>query len=68
MKQLEDIGLSTLWTLRKKKEIFDVATGMIYGVASFSSWSKSICDSKTNIMRIRGPRRQMPPFEGENHQ
>lgn len=55
MKQLEEIGLSILWTLRKKKEISDVATGMIYGVASFSSWTKSMCDSKTSIMRIIGP-------------
>jgi hypothetical protein len=32
----------------------DVATGMNYGVASFSSWSKSTCNPKTGLVRIRG--------------
>lgn len=37
-----------------EKDDFDVATGVKYGVASFSSCSKSICDPKSSIMRNRG--------------
>jgi hypothetical protein len=44
---------------RKEKKIkndFDVTTDVNYGVASFSSWTKSIiCNPKTSTMRIGGP-------------
>ena len=33
----------------KKKDGFDIATGVNYGVASSSSWSKSICNPETDI-------------------
>ena len=33
---------------------FNVVIGMKYGVASFSSWSKFICNPKTGFTRIRG--------------
>lgn len=39
---------------------------MIYGVAPFLSWSKSICDPDMGIMRIGGLRRLLPSFEGEH--
>jgi len=39
----------------RKKDDFDVATGVNYGVASFSGWSKSIWDPVMGITRIRGP-------------
>ena len=38
----------------RKTEILDGATDVNYGV-SFLIWSKSICNSKTGIMRDRGP-------------
>ena len=39
---------------------------IIYGVdASFSSWSKSICISKTGVRRIIEPKDLLPPFKGE---
>ena len=37
----------------RKKDDSAVATGMQYGVASFSSWSRSVCNLETGIMRIR---------------
>ena len=40
---------------KEKKDNSDVATNVYYVVALFSSWFKSICDSKTGITRIRGP-------------
>ena len=39
----------------RKNDRFDVATTMNYGVASFLSWSKSICNPKMGIMRKRVP-------------
>lgn len=39
---------------KKKKDDSDVATGVKYGVASFSSWSKSICNLEIDFSRIRG--------------
>jgi hypothetical protein len=47
----------------KKKEDFDVATGMV-GVAWILSWSKSKCNPETSITRTRGP--PMLAFEGEH--
>ena len=38
----------------RKKDDSDVATGGNYGVASFSSWSKSTCNFEMGITRIRG--------------
>ena len=54
------LNLDTMSTLcifckERKGDNVDVAIGMNYGVASFFSWFKSICNPKTNIMRIRGP-------------
>ena len=40
---------------RKKKDDSNVVTGMNYGVASFLSWSTSICNHETSISRIRVP-------------
>ena len=39
---------------KRKNDGDDVAKGVDYGVASFSSWSKSICNPVTCIRRIRG--------------
>jgi hypothetical protein len=44
----------------------NVVNSVNNGVASFSSWSKSIANSKTGILRIRGLRRPQPPFKGEH--
>ena len=41
--------------LGKEKDDSGVATGVNYGVASFSSWSKSGCNLDTGIMRIIEP-------------
>ena len=41
-------------TLERKKDDSDVATGVNYGVTSFSSWAKSIYNPKMGITRIRG--------------
>jgi hypothetical protein len=38
----------------RKKVDFDVATNVKYGVASFFSWFKSICNEETGITRIGG--------------
>jgi hypothetical protein len=50
----------------RKKEIrkdkFNVTTGMNYGVASFLSWSKSICNPEIGIIEIRGPLRSNASF------
>jgi hypothetical protein len=39
----------------RKKDDYGVAISAHYGVASFSSWSKVICNPDTGIARIRGP-------------
>ena len=39
----------------RKEDDSDVATSANHGVASFSSWSNSICDPETIMTRIRGP-------------
>ena len=39
---------------KEKKDDSNVDTFVNYGVASFSSWSKSICNLETNVMIIRG--------------
>ena len=39
---------------------------MNYGVASFLSLSRSICNSKHALQELEGPQRLLlPPFEGE---
>jgi hypothetical protein len=38
-----------------KKDDFHVITNMTYGVASYLSWSKCICNPKMDIMKIGGP-------------
>ena len=48
------------------KDEFNVASSVNNGVALFSSWSKSIVNSKTGILRIRGLWRLQPPFKGEH--
>jgi hypothetical protein len=40
---------------RGKKENSNVATGAIYGVASFSSWFKHVRDSEMGITRMKAP-------------
>ena len=47
--------MSKFCTRNEKERKKDVATGMKYGVASFSSWSKSTCNPKTCMPRIREP-------------
>ena len=52
----------------RKKDVFNVATSVDYGVASVSSWSESICYPETDITTIistifRGPPRLLPPFK-----
>ena len=47
----------------RKKDDFDVATIVKYGVASFSSWSKSICNGEMGITRIGGPRMNIAFFQ-----
>jgi hypothetical protein len=39
---------------RRKKDNSDVSTSISYGVASFLSWSKSICNPETGIMKVKG--------------
>lgn len=41
------------WKKETKKDDFDVGTKVNYGVALFLSWSKSMCNLTTDIMRIR---------------
>ena len=48
------ISPNLAYLVARKKDGSDVATGMKFGVVSFSSWSKSICNLETGIMRIRG--------------
>ena len=40
-------------------------TSVNYGVASSSSWSKSMCYPETGITRIRGAQRLLPPWNCE---
>ena len=51
---------------KRRKIRSNVDTNVNYGVASFLSWSKSICNSKKGITRIRRPQRLLSPFEGEH--
>jgi hypothetical protein len=44
----------------------DVATGVNYGVASSSSWSKSAYNPKKVSRELEGPQRLLPPFKGEH--
>ena len=41
----------------RKKDDFDIATGVNCGATSFSSWSESVCNPETGNTIIRGPRR-----------
>ena len=55
---LEDVCVKQTWKFdnqKRKKGDFNFATGVNYGVASFSSWSKSICNLIMGIMRFKGP-------------
>jgi hypothetical protein len=48
--------MNKMWYMsRWKKDDSNVAIGVNYGVASSSSWSNSICNLETGIMRIRDP-------------
>jgi hypothetical protein len=47
---------------KEKKDNSDVLTGVNYGVASFSSWSKSICNPKIGGTRIRGSPKTIASF------
>ena len=60
-----DMEIDLLYLLQKKDD-YDVATGMNYGVGSFLSWSKFICNSKTRITRNRRPLMIIAFFEGEH--
>ena len=53
-------------TLERKEDDSDVAIGVNYGGTPFSSWSKFICNPEMGIIRIRGLRRPLPPYEGED--
>ena len=61
---------ATCWTHKeeKKKDDSDVAIGVNYGVASWSSWCKSTCNPETGITRTSRPLpwRLLPPFKGEH--
>ena len=53
----------TWWKKKKeKKDDTDAATGVSYGVASFSSWSKSICNPQMGFTRIRRPPKTIASF------
>ena len=39
----------------RKNDNSDIANDVNYGVASFLSWWKSVCNPETGITRIRGP-------------
>ena len=52
----------------RKKDDFDVATSVKYSVASFSSWSKFICNEETGITRIKGVPMNIASFKGEHLQ
>jgi hypothetical protein len=48
---------------KERRDDFDVAIGVIYGVASSLSWSKSMCNPDTGIARIRGPLKTIASFQ-----
>ena len=52
----------------RRKDDSDIATGVTYGVASFSSWSKSTFNLETASQELEGPRRPLPPFQDEHHE
>lgn len=62
-------GLSTLVDTpyrRKRKENEDSCDGVNdvnYGIASFSSWSMSLCNPEMGITRLEGPQRLLPPLK-----
>ena len=47
-------GSGDLNKKERKKDDYGIAISAHYGVASFSSWSKVICNPDTSIARIRG--------------
>ena len=47
----------------RKKDDFNVATGINYSVASSLSWSTSICNPEMGITRIRGASRNTASLE-----
>ena len=50
----------------RTKENSNVAIGVNYCVALFTSWSKYICRLETNITRIKRSQQLLPPFKGEH--
>lgn len=51
---------------KRRKVSSNVATNVNYGVASFLSWPKSMCNPIKGITSIRRPWRLMSPFQGEH--
>ena len=49
---------------KRKNDDDDVANGVDYGVASFSSWFKSICNPVTCIRRIKGSPTTIVSYQG----
>lgn len=50
---------------------FDVATGVnygVYGAASCSSWSNSMCNPEMDITRLRGPTKITASFQRKDGQ
>ena len=50
----------------RKQDGSDAATGVNYSVASFLSWSKSICNSETGISKIRATSKDYCLLKGEH--
>ena len=50
----------------RKQDSSDAATGVNYNVASFSSWSKSICNSETGISKIRATSKDYCLLKGDH--
>ena len=50
-------------SIRRGRDDSDVATGVNYGVASSSSWCKSVCHPETGMMRTRGPLKITASFQ-----
>ena len=48
---------------KEKKDNSNIATSVNYGVASFSSWSKCICNTETGIIRNREPSTTTASFQ-----
>ena len=46
----------------RKKDDSYVVTGMNYGISSFLSWSKSVCNLKIGMMRIKRARKTIASF------